>query len=140
MKDYLRENNHPFSNVKWAPTYNRAETIESIELMISREIPVIISIDTTFNNLSSVNLYYNNPDDDVNDYMRAITKNFYFNGADSTVTSHYMTIIGYVKYFEDGSIYPEYIFKVVSWGKIYYIRYEDFDKGISISQNILEIS
>lgn len=139
LKEFFNENDYPFSNVKWAPYYNSLDTIELIKLMISRNIPVIISCDTSFNNLDAVNLYYNDPLDDVDDRIRAISQEFKTNNIDTSIRSHYMTVIGYVKYNDEG-VAPKYLLKVVSWGRIYYIRYEEFAGGLSISQNILEIS
>lgn len=52
--------------------------------------------------------------------------------------SHYMTIIGYTKYNKDNDGYG-FILKVVSWGMVYYINYDQFADVISPFTNIFEI-
>ena len=135
----LMANQHPYNNVKWAPSYNYDYTINSIKSMLSKNIPVVFSYDTTFNDLSSLELYKENSEDAINDYSRAICHEFDNAKSDTTITSHYMTIIDCIEYLDEG-VDSQYILKVISWGDVYYIRYEDFARGLSVSQNILEIS
>ncbi len=52
---------------------------------------------------------------------------------------HYMTIVGLHKYFKESTMTYEYILEVVSWGNIYYIRYDDYSDNISYFSNILRI-
>ena len=58
---------------------------------------------------------------------------------DRNPDSHYMTVIGYVKYLKDDGINYSYILEVVSWGKIYYINYDEYAKKLNWFSNILEI-
>ena len=51
---------------------------------------------------------------------------------------HYVPVVGVVKYRDDRAK-TQYILNVISWGSIYYLRYEDFSEGLSITQNIVEI-
>ena len=60
-------------------------------------------------------------------------------GESASVNSHYMTIIGYSKYLKDDGLEYEYILKVVSWGGIYFINYDDYAKKLSYFSNILEV-
>ena len=57
-----------------------------------------------------------------------------------TVYHYNMTIIGYTKYLkEDGETYG-YILKIVSWGNIYYVNYDQYTKTwLDFTSNILEI-
>lgn len=53
--------------------------------------------------------------------------------------SHYMTIIGYSKYHDFNTKNDKYILKIVSWGSIYYVDYDEFKKQLGVFTNILEI-
>ena len=50
-----------------------------------------------------------------------------------------MTIIGYTKYLKYDGLSYSYILEVVSWGKIYYINYDEYAEKLSYFSNILEI-
>ena len=124
--------------------YDEESTLIDIKRMISENFPVVFSYDTYFNHLSYLELYYedyNDHDDIVDDILRTINRDYHSyntNGQDGFCTSHYMTIIGYIKYINDDGEY-DYLLKVVSWGKIYYVRYDDYSKGLNLTQNILVV-
>lgn len=128
---YLRTNNYPYTNVKWAPysemfRYAKNQTALTIEDMIDRNIPVVFSYHTF----------------DKNEYLRA-----YYNWEDSKsegdsyekITSHYMTIVGYRKYIDGSSMDYHYILKVVSWGEVYYVNYDEYMQKLSYVTNILSV-
>ena len=56
------------------------------------------------------------------------------------VESHYMTIIGLYKYWDEEIKRFEYILEVVSWGDVYYIGYDEYSDNISYFSNILTIN
>lgn len=56
-----------------------------------------------------------------------------------TVNGHYMTIIGLLKYGREEDANPKYILKVVSWGRVYYIDYDEYADKLSYFSNILSI-
>lgn len=47
-----------------------------------------------------------------------------------------MTVIGICRYIDDNSDY-KYVMKIVSWGDIYYIRYDEYSESISYACNFL---
>ena len=53
--------------------------------------------------------------------------------------SHYMTIVGYQKYIDDTSMDYHYILKVVSWGEVYYVNYDEYMQKLSYVTNILSV-
>ena len=100
-----------------------------IETMISRDLPVVFSFYTSGNSKE--------------DRLKLYTELEYAKEKDDnnleSVNSHYMTIIGYSKYIKDDGISYSYILKVVSWGDIYYIDYDEYADKINYFTNILEI-
>ncbi len=140
----LNSTHNQYTNVRWAPSYNPDDTIKKIELMLSRNLPVILSCDMTFNDITHVDMYKETYQNRLSenglsgDVLRAMNRDFSDDYGDEAIHSHYVTVIGCIKYIDDG-INVKYILKVVSWGDIYYIRYDDFARGLSCTQNILEI-
>lgn len=55
-----------------------------------------------------------------------------------TINSHYMTVIGICRYIDDNSDY-KYVMKIVSWGDIYYIRYDEYRESIRYACNFLNV-
>lgn len=134
MRYYLSSNKHPYTKVVWAPLHcGKADAkigvASKIEKMISRDLPVVFS--------------YYSPDDGIGLYRnledaKALAK-VNEDAGDRNPDSHYMTVIGYVKYLKDDGINYSYILEVVSWGKIYYINYDEYAKKLNWFSNILEI-
>ncbi len=127
---YLEHNNHQYKNATWAPycggkSDTKVGIANKIETMISRNLPVAFA--------------YVSFDDEIRLYKNlksAETTNI----SDSRGTNgHYMTIIGYSKYLQDDGINYRYILKVVSWGEIFYIDYDEYADKLSYFSNILEI-
>ena len=50
-----------------------------------------------------------------------------------------MTVIGIYKSFDKVNRHYDYIMKVVSWGGLYYIRYDEYQYFLSPVSNILAI-
>ena len=90
------------------------------------------------NNQPDLEMYYRSDKDGFEDIKRTIHHKFDKKEYDETQPSHYMTVVGYVEYIgDDNSI--KYLLKVISWGRVYYIRYDDFEDGLNLFNNILEI-
>lgn len=130
IKSYLNHNNYPYNKVKWAPVYMGKDwlkniTARKIEAMISKNLPVVFSYYST-DKRDKIKLYFGKEG--------AETKK----GSYRTINNHYMTIIGYSKSGGNGKSYS-YVLKVVSWGKIYYINYDEYAEKLSYFSNILEV-
>lgn len=150
IKTYLDYNNYQYNDVVWAP-YNlkpnqKRVVLETIITMISKGIPVIFSYDNTIPEIRISASYvgletYSNPGIRMyrDDYVRAINQNYNYNlFNDRSPESHFMTIVGYVKYLDDSGNY-HYLLKIESWGNIYYIDYDEYADALSYVTNILEI-
>ncbi|MCR5129324.1 MAG: C39 family peptidase [Lachnospiraceae bacterium] len=126
MGYYLKENGYPYQSVNWEPTSNSNLLIQKIKAMIDNGIPVVFSYDD-----SEPLFMYGS----IEQAKTASEEAF-----DNYCRSHYMTIIGYTKYLkEDGKTYG-YILKIVSWGNIYYVNYDQYTKTwLDFTSNILEI-
>lgn len=128
---YLESNNHPYKKATWAPYCGgksdaKIEVAKIIETMISRDLPVAFAYFTMSEN-NLLELYFNSNDARLEESDK------------EDVKSHYMTIIGYSKFLRDDGINYEYVLKVVSWGKIYYINYDKYSDNLSYFSNVLEI-
>ena len=95
--------------------------------MISEGYPAIIS----YHNPSRPLYLYKNLNDAIAVNQRGAGVN--------PIESHYMTIIGYYKYYKENSNHYSYILRVVSWGKEYFINYDEYRENISYINNVLEI-
>ena len=136
LGNYLAKNNSVYNSVQWAPYNNYASkiekqlVIEEIEIMLKKEIPVVFCYYTSneddklkiFNSLNSAK----NNDSDAKNYQK--------------VKSHYMTVIGLYRSLNEAECEYEYILKVVSWGEIYYVRYDEYANNINYFTNILRVS
>lgn len=129
IESYLKHNNCPYKNATWAPACVGKADLKiiigrKIEAMISQKLPVVFS-------------YYSSDDDEIMLYYseKGAEKR---TGKKESTNSHYMTIIGYSRVPGDGKSYS-YVLKVVSWGKIYYINYDEYADKLSCFSNILEV-
>lgn len=128
---YLESNDHPYKKATWAPYCGGKKDAKigianKIETMISRNLPVVFAYYTSDEN-DKLKLYSN--EEDARDKI----------DIDRSTGGHYMTIIGYSKSLKGDGINYEYILKVVSWGTIYYINYDEYADHLSYPTNILEI-
>ncbi len=130
FEDFLRQNNSSWKKAVWAPhspasrVSQKADVLSDIERMLKDNLPVVFA----YNNSESITMY-----ETLNKAVSGDISNA------SSCKSHYMTIIGLVKKMKnDGSGYDSYL-KVVSWGEIYYLRYDDYAKSIDPFSNILLI-
>ncbi|MCM1327183.1 MAG: cellulose binding domain-containing protein [Bacteroidales bacterium] len=134
IESFLKVNDSPFHNVEWAPycVWRKADhkeaVLERIRLMLKSNIPVVFSYYNPIKRLD----YYSSLED-AKEKVHAIPPG---------IKGHYMTIIGLYKYLEgdsDCGLHYEYVLKVVTWGKIYYIRYDQYADNLNYFSNILSI-
>lgn len=135
LKSFLKANRYQYTSVQWAPywLYGKARKkrliLEDIERMLQDNLPVVFSY-YSFDKNRKIGLYSSLEsaiDRDTPDPHR------------TDINSHYMTIIGLYRYSANDSSEDKYILKVVSWGNIYYIRYDEYGSGLSYFSNILKI-
>lgn len=96
--------------------------------MISDNIPVVFSYYVDGDNLT---LYFTQEN-----AINHLTGRRY----STSTNSHYMTIIGYAKYMDPTDSRYKYVLKIVSWGNIYFVDFEEYVKHINIYTNLLEVS
>lgn len=135
LEQYLTYNDCEQTSVAWAPYSKYAKEdaklfiLYKIEDMLKNNLPVIFAYYTTEedNNLT----LYKELDYAINETV---------NKENQPVRSHYMTIIGLYKYWNEETKRFEYILEAVSWGDVYYIRYDEYSDNISYFSNILTIN
>lgn len=127
IQSFLQSNGVSDVYVEWCPTCDSRRVIKTVEQMISQNTPVVFSYHA-FEGEEGIYLY-GNIDDAKNDIRNV-----------KPIVSHYMIIIGYVKYYKDDAANTySYLLRVISNGEIYYINYDCYAKHLSFVTNILEI-
>ncbi len=133
LKNFLTVNQSAYRSVKWAPhciDFSQKELVlADIETMLGNNVPVVFSY-YTFDKGSDLVLFHSLDAAKNRDYEAQ--DNRFING-------HYMTIIGLYKYVNEEECENEYILKVLSWGEVYYIRYEEYVDEISYFSNIIKV-
>lgn len=138
LKAFLKKNNSPFHSVQWAPYFLRRKqnqkpaVLDKIKDMLHNNIPVVFSYYR--NDGKEIFMYYN-----LEDARHRKGKEDAFG---SGICGHYMTIIGLYRYQEDSpesGLHYEYIMKVVTWGQVRYIRYDEYADNLSLFTNILAV-
>lgn len=130
LRAFLKKGDFSRKCVKWAPFLTkpmekrRELTVKAIEDMLKEDYPVVFAYHTFHPKVHSLHLY--------GELDRALKKEKAERG-DDTVASHYMTIIGLIR-SKDG-----YVLQVESWGRIYYVRYEEYARKLNYFSNILLI-
>lgn len=134
LSKYLRNNNSIHKNVQWAPYWLEDAKMQSIhvegkiEEMLKKDLPVVFAYNTfSRSNDDKIKLYLELED--------AIEEKGYCD----TYKSHYMTIIGVTKCIKENGTGYDCFLKVVSCGKMYYIRYDDYSMHMDYFCNILSI-
>ena len=128
IENFLVYNGEADGDASWMYFDEGADPIKTIERMISENIPIVFSY---YVDGLKIPLYYSEEN-----AINHLTDTGY---ATST-NSHYMTIIGYTKYLDPDSNHYRYVLKVVSWGKIYYINFDEYVDYMNLYTSILEIS
>lgn len=127
LRIFLERINHSAKVVKWAPFWTKSRkiqkslVIEEIKRMLDADIPVIFA-------------YYTFIEQDSLDLYDSLQKALDGDPQDH-VNSHYMTITGLYEY--DLQNEKKYILYIESWGRMYYIRYDQFAAKLSYFNNIL---
>ena len=131
LSHFLLEHGFERKKVTWAPYVLKPVKTQSklvlaaIREMLSSDFPVVFSYHTFQPKEHSIVMYHD---------LEAALKGDVKSGADTSVGSHYMTIIGLYHSENVG-----YVLCVESWGKIYYIRYSSYAKALSYFTNILYV-
>ncbi len=108
--------------VKWSPTLNKSRILVCIEKMLEKDLPVTASY-FTFKKNNIINFYQY----DLNEKaMKQVSK----------CTGHYFNITGLVELCDSKEKY----FRVSTWGKMYYIKVDDWIDKLSFFTNILFIT
>lgn len=135
---FLSANGNPNTNVKWA-RYNqesyidqKRKVVDDIESMLKKDIPVVFAY------------YTDNDDQPIKLYssIQAAINNTNANedgGSPGEARSHYMTIVGLTKFATDQPAHYNYVLKVVSWGRVYYINYDMYANKLGYCSNILSV-
>lgn len=125
---FVREGEHPYKRAVWAKhclkpgKWQKKAVLSDIERMLSENIPVVFSCHR-FGKKHDTGLYR--------------TLEEAGNGKPpETVNGHYMTVISLHK---SPTFEGKYILKVISWGKIYYIDYDEYARGLNFFHNILTV-
>ena len=128
LRKFLKENGFSRQKVKWAPFFpgsakrQRKLVMDAMIDMIRDDYPVVFAY---YSKKQDVTFYV--------DFDHAIQK-LPPEKPDELVGSHYMTVIG-VYLTEKG----EEILQVESWGRIYYVRYDEYARRLDYFSNILRI-
>lgn len=132
LTEFLRDNDCRHQKVKWAP-YRRLKretqkkyVLQAIKEMLDQNLPVVCSYHT-FDPDHKKLVLYRDCENAINNEEASIR--------DACINSHYMTIIGLWK---DGS--ENYYLKIVSWGEIFFVRFDKYAENLNLFTNILMMS
>jgi len=141
----------------WKLKLTYYDMLEIMEEMLSQDIPVILSIGPNtpfiwgkkgipFYELRKIEFRVNEPqgNDDttqpVNGNVSVIKKAYYYKLAYPDINSHFITVTGIIR----DDIASRYMLRISSWGKQYYINYEEYrhyveSTGGTITSSIVQI-
>lgn len=109
---------------RWKLTYY--DMLEIMEEMLGKDIPVILSIGPNWPNLrgSKGIAFYERKEIDlyVPDGSQTVKKPYYYHAVEQAVNSHYVVATGIVK----DDITSRIMLRISSWGRMYYINYEEY--------------
>lgn len=110
---------------KWKSTYY--DMLEQIEEMLSKDIPVVLSIGPNLPNLwgkKGIPFYERCEIDyqDENTKASEVSKPYYYKAVKQNINSHYVTVTGLIK----DDVTERIMLRISSWGKKYYINYEEY--------------
>ncbi len=129
VRAFYRKQGMLAPKTKWAPGWIRSLAVrkkmvaEMIPDMLSRDVPVVFA-------------YYNGKGKRISLYRNLF--DLKRGRAQTTVNSHYMTIVGFGEIPEEGT--GRKVLEVISWGQIYYIDFEEYAESLSLFSNILWIA
>lgn len=130
--NFLKDGNYSHTKVKWSRygslfgVMKKQKVLNEVERMLNDDMPVVFS-------------YYSFKGDKINLYTSIQAAEERNKENVYRVNSHYMTIIGLYGYPDGQSGNNRYILKVVSWGKVYYIDYDEYAEKLDYASNILSV-
>lgn len=136
LRSFLECHDSPRKRVKWAPYFwlprsrQRMRVLETMQDMLGANVPVVFSFHTFDSKRKSLVLYANRERAMAGAGAQA---------GDAMVNSHYMTVIGLYEYTIPGKE-PGILMQVESWGRIYYVRYQEYATRLNYFTNILKIT
>jgi hypothetical protein len=115
----------------WKLSLNYYEMYDLIEEMLSKDIPVILSIGPNtpklwgkkgipFYELKEID--YQEPKEDSPEATQEGSKPYYYHAVNQSINSHYVTVTALIKDEVTGRI----MLRISSWGRQYYINYEEY--------------
>lgn len=115
-------------HASWKMILSPNECEDTIKSMITNDVPVVFSFNSTLGDLSELALYES---DDLHSYDEY-----------TTITGHYMTVTGIIEYTPEAASITGHskLLQVSSWGKKYYIDFETYCQALNPFTSILEIS
>lgn len=133
FSSFLKENGNEHNFVIWAAgaslrkSVQKKAVLNKIEEMLENNIPVVFSY------------YSSDKEEGINMYLD--WWDVYNDGAkyDQFPHSHYMTITGLMKVLDQDTMEYKTVLKVVSWGEVYYIDYDEYADKLSYFSNILVV-
>ncbi|NLC17836.1 MAG: hypothetical protein GX757_01225 [Clostridiales bacterium] len=110
---------------RWKLTYY--DMLEIMEEMLGKDIPVILSIGPNCPNLwgkKGIAFYERREIDyyDSDGRQTAKSKPYYYQSVEQAVNGHYVVVTGIIK----DEITSRIMLRISSWGKMYYINYEEY--------------
>lgn len=125
----------------WKMKLTYYDMYDMIEEMLSQDIPVILSIGPNFPNIwgkKGIPFYERKEIDyqDPDGKLSLKSKPYYYQAVMQAVNSHYVTVTGIIKDDVAGRI----MLRISSWGKMYYINYEEFRDYIDTAGSTLTSS
>lgn len=124
LKNYLMANYIIAPNVTYAASYVKEDVMDSIIWMIDNNLPIVCLYNSKSGNDE---LYF------YKEAFHAIYDENY--KEDNGCYSHYFTIIGYAKYYED-EMGVKYLLEIVSNNTIYFVNYDEYAKQLSYGCNV----
>jgi hypothetical protein len=119
---------------RWKLTLTYYDMLEHIEEMLSGDIPVILSIGPntpllwkndgiSFYVRESVDNQTNNADDKI---LLPAPDLYCYHTVKNKIHSHYVTVTGIYRNVEKNSPGEKILLRISSWGKKYYINYDEY--------------
>jgi len=120
------------ANWRWKLSYY--DMLDIIEEMLQSDIPVILSIGPNWPNLMGKKgiSFYERKEIDIQATeggMEVKSKPYYYQPVKQGINSHYVAVTGIIK----DDIANKIMLRISSWGKMYFINYEEYREYIETS-------
>jgi hypothetical protein len=125
----------------WKMKLSYYDMLEMIEEMLQQDIPVILSIGPNTPKIWGKKgiIFYDRCEIDYvekSDQKREVQKPYYYKAVKQDINGHYVTVTGLIKDDITGRI----MLRISSWGKLYYINYEEYRDYIDSESNTITSS